>query len=276
MARNQMADIQLRKTLWEDEKRAYDILHESVYTILVGDHDARGVRLGEQELLLDSTPSIVAGVDVQVQDVAGLFSLAVYDQVKFQHLLQSITDSKTALNISMELADWIDEDHTRRFRGMEASNYISQGLIQSPRNAPIRNVSELMELPSMTATIMNGSADKPGLSELMVAGGTDHFNIAVAPDIVLGPVLNLSKGEESKILSAKRQLKWKSMLEMINTQDWIFNDVSPLSKSNRYRFVIHGKDHKLKIQIKLTAYRDNGLFEISEWQIPSYQLLGNL
>ncbi len=273
VARNQMQDIQQRKSLWEDEKQAHNIIHESLYTLLTGEHHIDSVTLNDATLFLDGSLSTLPGAKVWVQDTAGLLSLALYNQSAFQRVLQKLTTSKNALKISMELADWIDKDNNRSFRGMETANYLNAGLLQSPRNAPIRGIDELLELPSMTASIMNGSPNQPGLLQLVVAGGNDFVNIAVAPKEVLGAVLGLSEGQEQQLLAARRQKNWPLMLQLVNPESLVFNDASPFARSNRYRFIIEGgHKNRLRAQLKITPYANDRLFKLINWQMPDYKM----
>ena len=68
-------------------------------------------------------------------------------------VLKSIMGSKEAAQVTAELRDWMDEDDRRRFRGFERADYSSDGLPQRPRNAPLRSIDELLELPSVTPSL---------------------------------------------------------------------------------------------------------------------------
>ncbi len=272
MARNRMLDLQLRKDVWADSRVGQDVIHQNVYAMLVGDYREQEILVSGQMIPLDGRSVIMQGVEVKIQDVAGLFSLAIYSRVKFSQLLKTLTDEQVASRISSELADWVDEDDIRQFRGMEAVNYASKGLPQSPRNKPIRSLEELLELPSMTPDILNGTDQTDGLIDLVVAGGADHFNIATAPDRVVGPVLGLSKGAEIKVLEAKKQKNWVQVLSLIDTSNWVFNDLSPFAHGSRYMFSITGSSGKIiRAQIQLTPYAEDRLFSVIDWRAPYYK-----
>lgn len=272
MARNLMLDLQLRKDLWADEKLAQDILHQTVYGLMVGNYSEQELSIGGQVIPLDGRPVNLSGAQVSIQDGAGLFSLAIYDRVKFKQLLQSLTDTETASKISAELADWIDADNNRQFQGMESANYISSGLLQSPRNEQVRSLEELLELPSMTPEILNGGDGKKGLVDLVLAGGNDFFNIATAPDNVLGAFLGVSSGVKRNLLSARKQKNWVEMQRLVNRSNWIFNDVSPLTHGSRYLFSIQGSSGAtVKVQIMLTPQKEERLFTLIDWHAPYYK-----
>ena len=272
MARNRMADLQLRKDIWANEKVAQDIVHQSVYAMLVGQYSERDLLFDGNIIPLDGRPFKWGAVELQIQDEAGLMSLAFYNRKMFNRLLNKLTDSKTASRISAELADWIDEDNTRQFGGMEAANYISEGLLQSPRNAPIRSLSELLELPSMTIELFNGESGSDGLVDLLAAGGSDFFNVATAPDRVLAPVLGLSKGAETRLLSYKKQGDWSQVTAMVDSHPWLFDGLSPLSHGNRYRFSIKGSEGRaVKARVLLSPYREDRLFSLVDWRAPHYK-----
>lgn len=272
MARNGMADLQLRKDIWANEKVAQDIVHQSVYALLVGQYSERDLLYDGNTIPLDGRSFKWGEVSLQIQDEAGLMSLAFYNRKRFNRLLNKLTDSKTASRISAELADWVDEDNIRQFEGMEASNYISGGLLQSPRNAPIRSLNELLELPSMTMELFNGKNNGIGLVDLIVAGGASHFNVATAPKYVLGPVLDLPVAFGAKMVEARNQENWAKVQSLIDKDSWIFNGLSPLSHGNRYRIAIESASGIVsRVQIGLSPYRDDRLFAIMGWQVPYYK-----
>jgi type II secretory pathway component PulK len=270
-AASRMQDLQQRKDFWAFEKQARNNMQLQLYLLLTGDFSQQEVRAGSHRSYLTGQKFEMAGLQVRVQDGAGLFSLAFYQREKFQKLLEKLTDKKTASAISAELGDWIDEDNSRQFHGMEAAGYISRGLAQTPRNGPIRSLEELLQLPSMTRQIFFGSAERPGLRELALAGGADHFNIAAAPAAVLGPMLNLSRAQEIQLSSARDRKNWSQMGDLVNRTDWVFNNTSPFAHGVQYILVYEdGEGARIKSQLMLTPYDPGIPYKLIEWWAPDY------
>lgn len=271
MVRNDMEDINLRKSLWEDEKLALDVMHQSIYILTVGDYKEQEVASENTILPLNGKPSQMGNAVVSIQDGAGLYSFAVFNHEKFKRIVERLADKDTALKVSMELADWMDIDDRRQFKGKEQANYISEGLLQSPRNKPVRNIDELIELPSMTSEIMNGHNNQKGLRNLVKAGGGAHFNVATAPQILVGPVLGIATDRESQILAARERRDWKSVLSLVDQNNWAFNGRHPFAIGKRFRLLIKGKSgYQIRGQVELTPYHDAGVFGVIEWQAPDY------
>ena len=271
MARDRVAEIQMRKELWEREKAARAASEAIIYALLTGSYGIRSCRSGDVELNIDGRPSEIMNAPVVVQDGAGLFSLAFYNEAKFRLLIEKLVDANTARKISAELGDWIDEDSRARFRGLESAGYRARGLPQRPRNAPVRSVEELLQLPSMTADIFYGAEGKPGIRELVLAGGSDHFNMGTAPEWVLGPMLGTRGAHESALLSAKLRENWQAMLEMVSPVDWVFNQASPLAPGARYvvKFPA-GEDAPIRLHVYLDPFAEDIPYKLIDWRVPDY------
>ncbi len=274
MAKDQMASIQQRKILWGTEKASLNALNEVGYLLLVGDHKEDSVTFREQSLKVNSTPFQYGDLQLEVQDAAGLMGLAFYNQRRFQRLLEEISTREEALKISMELKDWIDSDSNRSYKGGEAINYQAKGYLQSPRNEPLRSLGELLELPSFSPELLNGVEDGYGISDVVLAGGESHFNVAAAPDWILKPVLSLSEEQTARLSELRRRQDWEGVLGLLNPYDPIFDGSDPFMHSNSYVITAFGVEgHTIKAHIRLKPYQDDALFQLVYWNAPhfSYQ-----
>jgi len=271
LAREKVLDVQLRKSLWHTESEAYDQLHRSLFILLAGQYREQEVVLGDQVLPIDGRWQQREGVRVSVQDVAGLYGLGLYQPRVLQHLLESFVDKNTALKVSMELKDWIDEDDETSYLGAESGDYVNLNLSQRPRNAPLRSVEELLELPSMTLELFGGEGGFEGLSRLLVAGGDSHFNLPTAPDLLIGPLLGLPSAESKALVDAKRHKDWAEVTRLVNASHPVFDGYSPFAHGSRYRLLIDA-GHRVRTQVLLTPYGSSKLFKIIEWQAPDYRV----
>ena len=271
IARDKVLDIQHRKSLWSEESQAYDLMHQRLYTLLVGEYRELSVSLDGESLPIDGRWVDSGGVSVSVQDAAGLFGLSIYRPAAFQKLLEAYTDKSTALSLAMELKDWVDVDNNASYLGLELDDYRAKGLPQRPRNAPIRSVAELLELPSMDESLLNGVGESQGLRSVLLAGGASHFNVPTAPDVVIAPILGLNDTVARNVIDAKNRRDWAELKRLLNVTHPVFDGYSPFAHGSRYIFIVQG-EHRVRSQLLLTPHDSSSPFKIIEWQAPDYKL----
>ena len=263
--------LQERKTQWAEEMLIRDAFEEVVLVLLVGEYDPRSVRFESTVLPLNNTPTNINGLVVRIQSWSGLYSLSLLGHKNTSTVFQQLTDGKSALQISAELSDWIDEDDRRQFRGGEAADYASKKASQRPRNAPLRSIDELLELPSVTPDMMNGSDDVPGFRDIFLAGGEDNFDLGTAPDILIGPLLGLSDNTVREVIQAREEGDWSKVRFLIDENHWVFNDHPPFYKGLKYRLEFeNNRGVTSRVQMKLSPYDPQGLYTIIDWQVPDY------
>ena len=123
----------------------------------------------------------------------------------------------------------------------------------------------------MSEEIFFGTQTSPGLRDLVLAGGTSHFNVATAPAMVLGPMLGMSKAEEMRLLSARKTGNWSEVRRLVNRYDWIFDQLSPFAHGNRYLLQFQaGTGFVVKAQVILTPYQVDFPYKLIEWRAPDY------
>ncbi|MEZ7972555.1 MAG: type II secretion system protein GspK [Pseudomonadales bacterium] len=266
-----MGLLQERKTEWAEELQVRDALDKAVHMLLVGKYDPKSVNVGSATLPLNGAPATIGGLTLRVQSWSGLYSLSSIGHQNTNAVFRQMMDSKSAQQLSAELSDWIDEDTRRRFRGGESSDYASRKMPQRPRNAPLRSIDELLELPSVTPDMMNGSDNTPGFRDIFLAGGEDNFDLGTAPDILVGPVLGLSGGTASEVIKARKAADWSKVRFLVDENHWVFNDYPPFFKGLNYRLEFENKRGVTsRVQVKLTPYDPQGLYAIIDWQVPDY------
>ncbi len=271
MVSSRIQDLQLRKELWQTEKQAIDLVHLQLYALLTGEYSQNTVKAGDYRFYLDGREMTDGSSPFTLQNAAGLYSLALYSEKRFTAFLRNFTDADTARHLSAVLGDWIDTDSQTRFRGMEAAAYISSGRKQLPRNGKLRSVEELLHLPSMTKELFYGEGGNPGLRDMVLAGGSSHFNISTAPVEVLGPMLGVSRSLEGQLLSAREREDWGEMRRLINIDNWVFGGASPFFPGFRYVFTYGGDTGRvIRVQVRLTPFGPALPYQIIEWQTPYF------
>ena len=258
-----------RQLAWEEEKRIRDATYSLVLYLLTGNYGQSSVVVDAFELPLNGTPVSIADMQVKVQSWSGLYGLAPLGTHKVEAVLRQLFPSALAAKIAAELADWSDEDHKRRFLGYERADYVSEGFAQRPRNAPLRSIDELLELPSVTAAMMRGDAETVGLTDLFLAGGEDNFDLGTAPDVLIGAVLRLNDNQTRDVIEARRRNDWQAVLASIDENHDAFNDHSPFWKGYKYRLDFESNRRVAsRVDIELSPYDQDSLFKIIEWQVP--------
>jgi hypothetical protein len=263
--------LQERKTEWAEEMQIRDTLEEAVLVMTTGQYDPKSVRYGPDILPLDNTRVSLNDMGVRVQSWSGLYGLSLLGHNNTKAVFLQMMDRKSAQRISAELSDWIDEDDRRRFQGGEAASYVSKGMPQRPRNAPLRSVDELLELPSVTVDLMNGTDGAPGFRDIFLAGGDDNFDLGTAPDILIGPLLGLPDDTVKEVIQARKEGNWTKVRFLIDENHWVFNDHPAFYKGMKYRLEFDSKRGVTsRVQLKLTPYDPRGLYTIIEWHVPDY------
>ncbi len=267
MARQNIAKIQSRQQFLQDELQLKNTSQWVLYQLLTGVPDKNVKRNNSYTLPVDNTAVSYNQVQVQVQDSAGLMGLYYYYPKRTEQLLKKLTDKQSAVKIAAQLKDWIDKDSRSSYQGMEAAGYRKTGQPMLPRNAPIRSLDELLELPAMTVALYNGSDHKTGIRDLMLAGGVAEFNIATAPDILLGPMLGITGKKLAQIKALKKAKDWTHIREATARMS-LFSDSSPLGQAYQYRVILtlpNGK--KSRALYQLTPSKEKP-YQQKQWQYP--------
>jgi len=239
MARNAVNDAQQRRDWYENDLALRSAAQWTLYQLLSGARESRAVRTDRLRLPIDGRPVHWQKMTVRVQDGAGLMGLGIYRQKPFRQLLRELTDKTKAETIAARLGDWIDADQRARFRGMEAADYLKAGSPMQPRNAPLRTLDELLEIPGITPALYNGHDGKPGLRDFLLAGGSDHFNLATAPTLLVGPMLGLSGDKLQQVLALRRKGDWDLLRRFVG-YNAAFNDSPPFAPGFQFRIIIRG------------------------------------
>jgi len=270
MARNALHEVQERKALMKNELLFRSGVQWSLYHLLTGVPDKRVVRSGSFSLSVDGVAVRWNGVEVHVQDAAGLLGLWYYRQPVFKRVLEQLIPDQQALELSAKLGDWIDSDQRQRYGGMETSDYVKARLPMLPRNAALRSLDELLEIPGLSPALFNGHDGIVGLRDLLLAGGEDHFNLATSPDILVGSILGLSEEKLQQVLSLRRRGKWQA-LSLLVVNNPVFNGDAPFIPGFQYRLIIKTADGVVGRAMYRLVPSKAVPYELILWQYPDYE-----
>jgi general secretion pathway protein K len=100
------------------------------------------------------------------------------------------------------LQDWRDADELHRLHGAESDFYLALPVPYRARNAPLQAAAELLQVRGVTPALYRGTADRPGLGDLVTAAPVSAINLNTAPPLVLR-ALGLSDAEIADVVQAR-------------------------------------------------------------------------
>jgi general secretion pathway protein K len=119
-------------------------------------------------------------VDVTVKDLGTQLNVNDMTEDQLRTFFSFvIKDYGTSDHLAQCIMDWRDADSIPRANGAEADQYIKDGLLALPTNAPFREVSDLLDVEGMTPDIYNQVAP------YLRTRGAATVNLNTAPEAVL-------------------------------------------------------------------------------------------
>jgi type II secretory pathway component PulK len=152
-----------------------------------------------------------------------------------------------ALRLTHHILDYIDEDDSPREFGAEFSTYMLHGK-NEPRNGPMSDIRELLEIPGITPDLMIASGSRPGLEDLLTVYGKGEININTAMEGIIRAVpglpaeYDLERRTEyyDRLFAARPFMQLAGYTNFIVAFDW------RIKKSYTNRFITHTKWFKIK------------------------------
>lgn len=95
-----------------------------------------------------------------------------------------------AKRLAHRILDYIDESEDTRPLGLSSAQYVQLGYLP-PKNAPLRDIRELLNIPGITDELFNASGTRLGLSDILTVYGEGKININTAPEGVVRAVWGL-------------------------------------------------------------------------------------
>ena len=113
--------------------------------------------------------------------------------------------------INDSIQDWRDRDELRRLNGAESEDtYLRMPVPYRSRNGNIQDVAELRQIRGVSPALYAGTAERPGLGELVtaIAGGGVNLNTAAAPVLA---AFGLADAEVSDVRSTRTRTPYLTL-----------------------------------------------------------------
>ncbi|OGK09399.1 MAG: hypothetical protein A2W80_14990 [Candidatus Riflebacteria bacterium GWC2_50_8] len=151
-----------------------------------------------------------------------------------------------ASRLSSRILDYIDEDDTPRTLGAEFSTYVMHGYVP-PRNGPMVDIRELLEIPGISSDLMVASGTRPGLLDLLTVYGDGKININTALEGVVRCAQGLPADYDherredyfSQLLAKRPFMELAGFTNFIVAFDW------QIKKEYTNRFITHANWFKI-------------------------------
>jgi len=141
--------------------------------------------------------------NVKVIDEESLLPINHLSDSRLRWLLQLLEVDPTQVDtIADSILDWIDGNPVSRLNGAESDYYLTLNPPYRAKNGPIYRPQELLMIRGITREIYNGSAEKPGLKDL-VAPFTQQVNINTATPLVLQVILRMDETTLQPLLNRR-------------------------------------------------------------------------
>jgi general secretion pathway protein K len=140
----------------------------------------------------------------RITDEAARLNINTTPPARLDRLLAALGVGRSERDIINDsIQDWRDRDELRRLNGAESEDtYLRIAVPYRSRNGNIQDVAELRQIRGVSPTLYGGTAERPGLGELVTAitlGGV-NLNTAAAPVLT---ALGLADAEVSDVLSTR-------------------------------------------------------------------------
>lgn len=123
---------------------------------------------------------------------------------RVRHLLRALGLERETRDVVVDsLQDWKDPDELSLANGAESEDYyLKLPVPYRARNAPLRDLAELLQIRGVTRELYHGTAQRPGLADLTTVFGRETVNVNTAPPPVLA-ALGLSDADIAEIVQAR-------------------------------------------------------------------------
>ena len=170
----------------------------------IGDSYDENWRLITEQTFIAPLLIGAASCAVRVTDESGKLQVNSADEATLTRLFDfydlgivasfSIIDEEMktggAARLAQHILDYLDADLSPRAMGAEESSYLEAGRLP-PRNGPMTDIRELMNIPGIGRDLLVASATRPGLYDLLTVYGDGRINLNTAPEGVIRAIPGL-------------------------------------------------------------------------------------
>jgi general secretion pathway protein K len=160
------------------------------------------------------------------QDVAlggGRYAYRITDEIarlninnipaaRLDRLLQLVDVQKQERDVILDsLQDWVDENDEHRANGAESDDhYLKLPFPYRARNGRLESIAELLQIRGVTPALYRGTAERPGLVDLLTVFGQGQVNINTASKPVL-LAMGLSDAEILEIQATRAEVPYTNL-----------------------------------------------------------------
>lgn len=148
----------------------------------------------------------------QITDETARLDLNSTGPERLDRLLTALAVEKPQRDIINDsLQDWRDRDELHRLNGAESEDfYLRLPVPYRSRNSDIQDAAEILQIRGVTRELYFGTADRPGLGDLVTAVSLNAVNLNTAAPSVL-KALGLSDAESADVLQTRQRAPFISV-----------------------------------------------------------------
>jgi type II secretory pathway component PulK len=167
-----------------------------------GPYEAR-LALSDPWMSVDTAYSLtetfgVVDIHILIRSVGSQLNINRANEQEFLNFFIALEfDYSTAEELSQTIMDWRDTDDNYRARGAERDFYVSEGLLNLPRNNLFESVGELRYVQGMTEDIFEIA------SPYLTVWGTGRINLNTADFPVLMSLSGMTEAAASYLISLR-------------------------------------------------------------------------
>jgi general secretion pathway protein K len=148
----------------------------------------------------------------RITDEASRLWVNTAQVVRLNRLLQILGLEKEERDVIVDsIQDWRDDNDSHRVNGAESEDYyLKLPVPYRARNANLESIAELLQIRGITPALFHGTAERPGLVDLLTVVGRGEININTASKPVL-QALGFSDAEIIEIQNTRREVPFTTM-----------------------------------------------------------------
>jgi general secretion pathway protein K len=148
----------------------------------------------------------------RITDEAARLNINAAPQARLDRLLAALGVGRSERDvINDSIQDWRDGDELRRLNGAESDDtYLRSPVPYRARNGNIQDVAELRQIRGVSPSLYAGTAEHPGLGDLLTAINLGSVNLNTAAAPVLS-ALGFSDAEVSDVLSTRSRTPYVTL-----------------------------------------------------------------
>jgi general secretion pathway protein K len=147
----------------------------------------------------------------RITDESARLNVNTLAPARLDRLLQLLDVEKQERDVIVaSIQDWIDDNDTHRANGAESDDYyLELPVPYRARNANLDSITELLQIRGITPALFYGTAERPGLVDLLTVYGQQvNINTASKPVLL---TLGLSDAEILEIEATRREVPYTTV-----------------------------------------------------------------